>query len=55
MKKANTYRLSEELDRLITETAKEQGISKNSVVQIYLLKILRRRGEEQCQPLVNSP
>lgn len=39
-KKRATYRLTPELDEIITEEAKRQGVSKNALVQITLGKAL---------------
>lgn len=46
-KKMSTYRFTEELDKLITEKAKKEGVSKNAVVQLELLKALKKDKKER--------
>lgn len=40
MKKQNTYRLTEAADRWITQQAKQQGLSKNDIIQILINKAM---------------
>jgi len=43
-RKRTTYRLTPDLDKLVTEQAKKLGISKNAFVQVTLSKALGGSG-----------
>ena len=44
-RKRSTYRLTPELDKLVTEKARKLGISKNAFVQITLSRALGQEDE----------
>lgn len=49
-RRPTTFRLTPELDKIITEEAKRLGVSKNAFVQMTLSKALEDREEKRLQP-----
>lgn len=43
IKKINTYRLTPEVDRWVSEESKRLGLSKNSFVQMTLAKAMQEK------------
>lgn len=49
-RRPTTFRLTPELDKIITEEAKRMGVSKNAFVQMTLSKALEDKNEKRLSP-----